>query len=357
MLPTGGFGSRRMRVRLVGVHRVRKRLASGKEVEYHYAYRGGPQIWRTGQPDGPGTPGYLDKLRENASPSQVAGADGFRAILREYQGSNEWRKLSVRTKADYSGWIDEIDAKFGSAPKASFERPAIRPLALAWRDQWSGRQADYAWQVLRRIVGWAYDRGRLSHHHLRGGGAIYEADRAEIIWPDAARDAYAKVAPPPELDALDAALETGLRPSDLVKLDRSQVLPTPGGRRIMVKTAKRRRMASIPVTPRMAAIIDSAPAEGLILRNASGRPWTTSYLSQRVKKYAREAKLPEELHLYDCRGTACSRHLMAGSSLRDIATVFGWSLRHAAAVIESYAALNPHTSDAILARLEAASVN
>lgn len=345
-----------MRVRLVGVHRVRKRLASAQVVEYHYAYRGGPQIWRTGQPDGPGTPAYLDKLRANASPSLVAGADGFRAILRQYQDSNEWRKLSDRTKQDYSGWIDEIDAKFGTAPKAAFERPGIRPLALAWRDQWSGRQADYAWQVLRRIVGWAYDRGLLMHHHLRGGGLVYEADRAEIIWPDAARDAYAKLAPAPELDALDAALETGIRPSDLVKLDRSKIMPTPGGRRILVKTAKRKRMASIPVTPRMAQIIDRAPAEGPILRNASGRPWTSSYLTQRVKKYARKAKLAEELHLYDCRGTACTRLLLAGASLSEIAVYFGWSLRHAAAVIESYAALNPHSSDAILARLQAASL-
>ncbi len=159
-------------------------------------------------------------------------------------------------------------------PTAATERPAIRTVALEWRDQWSGRQADYAWQVLRRLVSWCYDRGHLQHHHLRGGGLLYEADRSEIIWPEAARDAYAKVAPKPELDALDAALETGLRPSDLVKLDRSRILPTPGGRRISVKTAKRKRMASIPVTPRMAAIIDAAPEEGPILRNASGDPWT-----------------------------------------------------------------------------------
>lgn len=342
-----------MRVRLVGVHRVRARLATGKVVEYHYAYRGGPQIWRTGQPDGPGTPAYLEKLRDSASPSQVAGADGFRAIIREFQGSNEWRKLSARTKEDYSDWIEEIDKKFGTAPKTAFERPGIRPVALAWRDQWSGRQADYAWQVLRRIVGWAYDRGRLTHHHLRGGGLIYESDRSEIIWTDAARDAYAKVAPAPELDALDAALETGMRPSDLVRFDRTAILPTPGGRRILVRTAKRKRLASIPVTPRMAQIIDRAPAEGPILRNAAGRPWTASYVTQRVKKYAREAKLSEELHLYDCRGTACTRLLLAGGTLREIAIYFGWSLRHAANVIEKYAAMNPETADAVMVRLAA----
>jgi site-specific recombinase XerD len=106
----------------------------------------------------------------------------------------------------------------------------------------------------------------------------------------------------------------------------------------------------------MAEIIDAAPAHGPILRNAGGRPWTAGYVSQRVKKYAREADLDEALHFYDCRGTACSRLLLVGASLRELATVFGWSLRHAAAVIEAYAAMNPQASDDLLTRLGSASV-
>jgi integrase len=157
----------------------------------------------------------------------------------------------------------------------------------------------------------AYDRGKLQHHHLRGGGKVYEADRAEIIWPEEARNSYAKVAPQPEIDALDAARETGMRPGDLVRLDRNQVLPTPVGRRISVKTAKRGRMVSIRVTPRMASIIDRAPAEGPIPRNVAGRPWTPSYPSHRVKKCARMAKLDEALHFYDARVTACTRFLLS----------------------------------------------
>ncbi len=332
------------------------RLKDGRMVEYHYAYRGGPKVWKTGELNGPGTPAYLAALRDAGSPSQVQSADQFRAILRKYQASGEWKRLSDRTRHDYSRWLDEIDTEFGSAPKAAFQRPAIRVLALEWRDKWTGRQADYAWQVLRRVVSWAYDRGHLTEHHLRGGGLHYEAGRAEIIWPDAARDAFAAIAPQAEIDALDAALETGMRPGDLVKLDRSAILPTPGGQRISVRTAKRSRMASIPVTPRMAEILSRAPAKGPILRNAAGRPWSASYVSQRIKKYARQAGLDERLHLYDARGTACTRLLLAGSTLREISIVFGWSLRHAAAVIESYAAQSPLESDVILARLEAVRV-
>ena len=37
---------------------VRKRNARGDEVEYHTVGRNGPRIWRTGEPNPPGTPGY-----------------------------------------------------------------------------------------------------------------------------------------------------------------------------------------------------------------------------------------------------------------------------------------------------------
>jgi integrase len=343
-----------VQARLIGVHRVRVRLAGGAVAEYHYAFRGGPRIWRTGEPNPPGSPGYLAALGRAAPEPPSAGL--FREIIRRYVDSGEYRKLSDRTRADYRKRLDLIDARFGSAPVDVFNRPEVRPLALEWRDQWTGKQAEYAWTVLRRVVSWAYDRGLLKHHHLRGGGKLYEADRSDILWPEAGVAKFRDLAPACVATALDAALETGLRPQDLVRLDRSQVLPTPRGRRIGVRTAKRGRMASIPVTPRMAEIIDAAPAEGPILRNASGRPWTRSYLSQQVKRYARKAELDERLHLHDARGTACTRLLMAGAGLRDLSLVFGWSPRHAAAMVEVYASLNPDAADAVLARLAECSV-
>ena len=37
---------------------VRKKNASGDEVEYYTGGRKGPSIWRTGEANPPGTPGY-----------------------------------------------------------------------------------------------------------------------------------------------------------------------------------------------------------------------------------------------------------------------------------------------------------
>ncbi len=63
-----------MLVRLVGVHSVKRKLASGKEVTYHYAWRGGPRIQAK-----PGTLAfsaeYHKRLRERESlPASAAGS-------------------------------------------------------------------------------------------------------------------------------------------------------------------------------------------------------------------------------------------------------------------------------------------
>lgn len=58
-----------------------------------------------------------------------------------------------------------------------------------------------------------------------------------------------------------------------------------------------------------------------------------------------------DLRLQDARGTAATRLLNAGLSLAEIAAHMGWSVRHAAAVIEHYARVSPDESDAVLVKL------
>jgi len=343
-----------VRVLLAGVHRVRVRLKDGTVVQYDYAFRGGPRIWRTGEPDGPGTPGYLEKVSA-ASGAQKHAAGLFRSVIVDFQGSNEWRRLAPRTKADYSRWIVAIDAKVCDAPLGVFERPEILARSLKWRDQWSGKQADYAWTVLVRIVSWAHGRRILRTHQLLGVERVYTNDRADIIWSDADIEAFVAAAPPEVAAALVGASETGLRPGDLVKLSRAHIEATPRGRRIRLRTSKRGRIAAIPVTPRMAEIIDRVPpGQILVFLSSHGQPWDEKQLSKQVTVYRRKAGLNERLRLYDARGTACTRLLMAGATLQEIAVHMGWSVKTAAEMIEVYAALNPTVSDTILVRHEGA---
>ena len=276
-------------------------------------------------------------------------------MILDFQDSNEWRRLAPRTQRDYCRWTTEIDAKFGDAPLGVFERPEILARTLKWRDQWSGKQADYGWTVLVRIVSGAHGRKILRTHQLLGVERVYRSDRADVVWSDADIEAFVQVAPPEVSAALIGASETGLRPGDLVKLSRAHVEATPRGRRIRLRTSKRGRTAAIPITQRMAEIIDRVPAgQILVYLSSHGQPWDEKQLSKQVTVYRRKAGLNERLRLYDARGTACTRLLMAGATLQEIAVHMGWSVKTAAEMIEVYAALNPAVSDTILVRLEAA---
>ncbi|WP_085639764.1 tyrosine-type recombinase/integrase [Marivita geojedonensis] len=203
-----------------------------------------------------------------------------------------------------------------------------------------------------RVLNWAVEEGLLSEHHCHRLPKLYEVDRSEVVWTPSDRQAVNAIAPEWIQRILCVACETGLRPGDLIKLTKASVENTPLGRRLRVRTSKRGRVAHIPITQALAEVIDATPNDRLlILTNASGGQLTEHRASEGLRQWRDKAGLSQELRLQDCRGTAATRLLNAGLSLSQIASHMGWSLRHAANVIEHYARVSPSETDAVLVKL------
>ena len=151
-----------------------------------------------------------------------------------------------------------------------------------------------------------------------------------------------------------------MRVADLCKFTVGSVQNTPQGRRIQVRTNKRKMMATIPVTPAMAAVLDTTPRDRLlILTNATGEALTTHRASEGLRQWRDKAgmtpaSLGYDLWLQDARGTAATRLLNAGLTLAQIASHMGWSVRHASQVIEHYARVSLDESDRVLVTLNMA---
>lgn len=344
-------------IRVKGINRIRRTLADGTIREYHYASRerGAAPFWNSGMSYGVGSPEYLAALAAARPVAQMARGL-FRELIIEFMGSQDFTRLADRTQRDMRISIQHpkngIDAKFGSGPRAVFDDPRIRGIVLKWRDDIGGKVGDDRMRHLQRIVGWAVDRTYLRHNHLQRMKSIYRSNRADVFWLDDEIEAFETGAPAHVARIVVAACETGLRPGDLARLSREHIHPTPGGRRIVMWTAKRKRLASIPVTARMAALIDATQGDRIIT-NKGGEPYThENYLGDAVSAWRDRLKLRPELRLYDARGTAATRLLWAGADLKEIAVHMGWSLKHASEVIERYAALSPGMSDGLLAKLE-----
>lgn len=334
-----------------GVHRVRRRLASGRSRYHFYAWRGGPKFW-------------IDDIREPSDPdffiafAETAERPRPKAMMTptlvDLFLSSASRARGQRSFQDQRKWLLRFSKHFHDAPAVIFEERGSRGELNRWRAQWkhSPKQHDMAGTHAVRVLNWAVEEGHLSEHHCHKLPRLYEVDRSEIVWTPADRAAIDAIAPGWVRRLLSVACETGLRPGDLIKLTRTSVEETPQGRRLRVRTSKRGRVAHIPITAALAEVIDTTPSDRLlILTNASGGQLTAHRASEGLRQWRDKAGLNQALRLQDCRGTAATRLLDAGLSLSEIASRMGWSLRHASNVIEHYARVSPGETDAVLLKL------
>lgn len=144
-----------------------------------------------------------------------------------------------------------------------------------------------------------------------------------------------------------------MRPGDLAKLTHGHIQKSAGGRRILLRTGKRNRVVSIPVTPAMGELIDDTPASRLlVLVGARGGAFSNpAHLDRFVAQWRDKLAIRKALHLYDARGTAATRLFAADASLQEIALAMGWSPQHAARMVEVYVKMNPDVSDTLLVKM------
>lgn len=339
-----------------GIHCVRRATKTGAKFHF-YAWRGGPKFWDDciRYPSDPAFFVAFAKATERPKPASYMTPQ----LVDDFLSSAEMPK-GERTRQDYRLWALRFAGAFKDDPAAIFEEPEARGEVNEWRKHWahSPRQYDYAGTVVTRILNWAWkDAGKLRVHYCGDFRKVYEVDRSEIVWTPEQRESVCVIAPEWVQRILIAGCETGLRPADLVRLHRNQIEKTPQGRRIRIRTNKRKRTATIPVTPDMALLIDTTPADRmLILVSDRGQPMTNRHASDSLRYWRNKAgftpeSLGYDLRLQDTRGTAATRLLNAGLELAHIASHMGWSVRYAAAVIEHYARVSPDESDGILVRL------
>jgi integrase len=237
----------------------------------------------------------------------------------------------------------------------AFNDPRIKRVAEARRRGLAPREADKAKFTLSRLVRFCIEDENfgLDYNHIRSLKTRYKCDRSAIVWRPEEIAAFEKVAAEPLRRFFVMSVETGLRPGDLRRLTRNHIEDTAKGRRIFLRTNKRKRDVSIPVTARAAEIIDETPARQLLVcASPPGLLWDAGNFGTDFRAARKAAKVRAELRLYDTRGTAATLLLHAGLGLDEIAVWMGWSLQYAGQMIATYARVDPDKTDATLVKLE-----
>ena len=320
-----------MRIDAKGLHWTTATLADGTKKIYWYAWKNGPRL--VGDY---GSPEFIASYNA-AIATKVAPPEGrLLALLQGYQKSQDFLSLRERTRADYVKQIGKIEQCFGDAPLKALADPRTRGVFLDWRDELaltSKRQADYAWQVLKLILNWAKDRGRITVNPCERGGRVYHGTRVDFVWSTEDEAAFLDHAPVHLHLPLLLALWTGQRQGDLLRLPWSAY----DGSTIRLRQSKTGARVVIPVGAPLKAALDAAKKHGpIILTGANGRPWTESGFRMAWWQACKKAGIAG-LTFNDLRGTAVTRLAMVGCTEAEIATITGHSLRDVRSILDAHA--------------------
>lgn len=356
-----------MRLKLKGVYESHKKLRTGAYITYYYLRGFGALKPVEGDEDAPFYPGSMAFMRSYQAAVEAprkARVDGtLQEVLDGYRASPDFSKLAKRTKSDYEGHLDKIAAAkllekgpaFATYPLAAVDDPKIRKRLLDWRDRLaesSPRQADATFGVLRIVLEWARDRGMISNNHATRPKKVYKADRSEQLWLPEHIEAFRAVAEPEMALALDLALWTGQRQTDVLKLGWSSYKDG----RLVFRQGKSKRKVDMPVPSALKAILDKTPRRAsTILTTAAGKPWTTDPRPINFMHHWRKTTLAaglDGLHFHDLRGTACTNLADANCTPSEIAAVLGWTLKTVMEMLDRYQAMTAAQSNSAVAKLE-----
>lgn len=337
-----------MLVRLEGINKVTKRLASGKQVTYYYAWKGGPRL-----PGKPGSKEFTAAYTKATSAKVSTPSNTFQSVINRYQESTDFTDRAARTKKDYVGHIKIIERKFGDMPITAVADPRARDEFLTWRDEMaakSRRQADYTFATLARIISWAKNRNIIAVNQCLDPGKLYKSKRASLIWSEDDQKAILHHAPERLRLVFLMALYTGQRQGDLLKLTWNAY----DGKYITLTQSKSGREVAIPVARTLKAYLDEAAKKRTavtILTNSRGQPWTPDGFRTSWGKLCAKAQVETEIGpekekirltpnrtFHDIRGTAVTRLAEVGCSNPEIATITGHSLKDVETILEHYMA-------------------
>jgi integrase len=331
-------------VRLKGLAKATKRLASGEKRVYWYAWRGGPQL--NGEP---GTPEFMASynaaVAKRVKPAAVESLSGLIAL---YEKSTDFPK-NESTRKDYRRYLTLIEAKFGNLPIEVLKAPEIRGDFKEWRDgmQDTPRKADYAWAVLVKLLNFAVDRGKIAVNPCARGGRLSDSDRKDKVWTDdhIARlliEASGEVAL-----VCFAALWTGQRQGDLLALTRANIKDGV----LTLKQGKTGKKVTMPLPVALKDALVRAEKGPALFLNTHGKPWTEDGFRASFGKACDAAGI-DELTFHDMRGTFASRAAQAGCTIVEIAAVTGHAVAGGGALDATYIHRSLELATTCIRRLE-----
>ncbi|WP_394693880.1 tyrosine-type recombinase/integrase [Hyphobacterium sp.] len=312
-----------------GLHRVRKRLSSGKLTTYYYAWRGGPRLTSDY-----GTAAFVSEFAEAHRRKSRPEKGTFDEAITDYLASAKFNSLRPRTKIEYRSLIDIIRRKFGSAKLSYFNDRRTRQIVYKWRDGFADttRKADHLIAVLSAILTYLVDQSRLDRNIVRGMDKLHVSNRSATIWTNDEIEKVCEQASDQLAWTIRLESLTGMRTGDLVRIPWSAVQQ----KSLDWKTSKNDVDVFIPMTKDIRSLLAEIPKVATtIVTNTKGRPWTEDGLKTMWGRAVTASGI-EGKHFHDLRGTAATKFCLAGLNDNEVAAIIGWKPNRVAEIRARY---------------------
>lgn len=310
---------------------------------YWYAWRGGPLIWSGTLEDEAGAAVAIARGYHEARDARPA-AITFERTIDAFEQSDDFATLRPVTQRLYALWIKRIRARFGGYSPDELTPKAVYAWVQACAAKYGARAADTGKGVLSRICSWGRNPVReLLPPTCDPCKDIPNGYRAPLRMAPSPEAIMAvvqqlrRVGNDPVADAIELALNTGLRRTDLCRIyggavdaPRARILWAPS------KGSRKGRRVVIPIGAALADLLERLEARPCdpLLTTSRGTPWTVDGLSASVEGALKRQGVTWRLH--DVRAGAASHLSAQGWTSRQIALVLGWSERDAEAMASTY---------------------
>ena len=269
-------------------------------------------------------------FEDSGKPSPAA--DSVTVIIDAFKKSSDFLDLSRSTQANYKTHLRIIDECLGNEPIQAINRRIV----LAFRDMMLTKptepvdengnkptypaRANYAGEVFRRLLSFAFDRGYILFNPATRPGKVKTGSYRP--WTEADIEAFREIAPPHIILALDIALHTGQRLGDILNMTWSQITDDGGVRLTQGKTGAE---LWLPLHHKLAATLEThkkASTSTHIVTTAAGKPYKPDHFKHEWKRWADKAGL-QGLVFHGLRKTATGNLAEAGCTSEQIKAITG----------------------------------
>lgn len=262
-----------------------------------------------------------------ARKSQAPKPGTLGGLTKAYFDTEHFGNLADATKRDYRKCADFLHP-IRDTPVSAISTPLVAGIHDKAANKIGWRRANMVRTFLSQVFRYGIPKGLIDRNYAAGvipKPRPKDRPYANRPWTVEERATVLEQAPPHVRVAIALIINTGLDPSDALKLTRRQI----DGDTIWGMRGKTGEEVAIPIGPTLQAALDKAPTHDAvtILASSRGQPWTYNGFStvwdRFKKKLEREELIGAGLTLKGLRHTVATTLREAGLEERQIADLLG----------------------------------